>query len=233
MRLAWAVEALGEVPAAHLAPRDADRLYVLDDHRARRAAERVLPTLGRPRPALRRYYRFVLPELEAERGLEGLHAALEDEDGLFRHNVAERLGELGDPRSVAPLARHVERLLGAQPASTYEYDDAPPALVQGARSRFRDPRRSRAPSSPPARPPPGARHRREHPPRTRFAEFERSLVDPSSFPDRGPSSASRRGGPRRRRPGRRGRRLAPPRSRLMPGSPRPRRALRTAPTAGS
>lgn len=186
LRLAWAVEALGEVPAAHLAPRDADRLYVLDDHRARRAAERVLPTLGRPRPALRRYYRFVLPELEAERGLEGLHAALEDEDGLFRHNVAERLGELGDPRSVAPLARHVERLLGAQPASTYEYDDAPPALVLWVRAlaRFRATRGDRVLLE-------ALRHGHhqaraivaEHPPRTRafVPELERLLVDPSSF----------------------------------------------------
>src|SRR5262249_6167395 len=111
-----------------------------DDHRVRQAAEEAF--LSRSRswgglPKARRYYSFVLDDLEKRAGLEGLHDAVRDPLGVFRHNVATRLAERGDPSSIRPLAEATARLFAEPPTSTYEYDDAPPHVVAFVRALAR------------------------------------------------------------------------------------------------
>lgn len=100
-----------------------------DDHRVRRAAERAFAAWELPTPKTRPYFAFALPD-ELERLLETLRDPL----GVFEHNVATRLCELGDARAVRPLAEATARLFAAPPTSTYEYDDAPPPLVAFVRA---------------------------------------------------------------------------------------------------
>ena len=105
-----------------------------DDHRVRRAAEEAFAAWEVPVPATRRYYAFVVEQLEARGGLVALHEALRDPLGIFRHNVATRLAERADPSSVRPLAEATARLFAEPPTSTYEYDDAPSNLVAFVRA---------------------------------------------------------------------------------------------------
>jgi HEAT repeat protein len=78
-----------------------------------------------------------LDALEARGGLDALHEALRDPLGIFRHNVASRLAELGHASSVRPLAEATARLLAEPATSTYEYDDAPSHLVVFVRALAR------------------------------------------------------------------------------------------------
>jgi HEAT repeat protein len=105
-----------------------------DNHRVRRAAEEAFTALGVSVPTTRRYFSFVLDDLERRVGLEGLHDAVRDPLGVFRHNVATRIAERGDPSSARPLAEATARLFSEPPTSTYEYDDAPPHLVAFVRA---------------------------------------------------------------------------------------------------
>ncbi len=109
-------------------------LVTRDDHRVRRAAEEAFAAWNLPVPATRRYYAFVLEDLERRGGLEALHDAVRDSLGVFRHNVAARLAELASPASVRPLAEATARLFAEPPTSTYEYDDAPSHLVAFVRA---------------------------------------------------------------------------------------------------
>jgi len=104
------------------------------DHRVRRAAVEAFAAWEVPVPATRRYYAFVVEQLEARGGLTALHEALRDPLGIFRHNVATRLAERADPSSVRPLAEATARLFAEPPTSTYEYDDAPSNLVAFVRA---------------------------------------------------------------------------------------------------
>ena len=114
---------------------EAVRYFVTrDDHRVRRAAEEAFAAWEIPVPATRRYYAFVVEQLEARGGLIALHEALRDPLGIFRHNVATRLAERADPASVRPLAEATARLFAEPPTSTYEYDDAPSNLVAFVRA---------------------------------------------------------------------------------------------------
>ena len=114
---------------------EAVRYFVTrDDQRVRRAAEEAFAAWEVPVPATRRYYAFVVEQLEARGGLIALHEALRDPLGIFRHNVATRLAERGDPSSVRPLAEATARLFAEPPTSTYEYDDAPSNLVAFVRA---------------------------------------------------------------------------------------------------
>lgn len=109
---------------------EAVRYFVtLDDHRVREEAERAFSTWRLPVPKTRKYYAFLLEDLERQGGLEALHDALRDPLGVFRHNVATYLSDKGDPSSVGPLAEATARLFAEPPTSTYEYDDAPAHLV--------------------------------------------------------------------------------------------------------
>ena len=100
----------------------------------RKAAEAAFSAWGLPVPKVRPYFSFALPALERAGGLEALHEAVRDPLGVFRHNVATRLAELADPRSIRPLAEATARLFAEPPTSTYEYDDAPPHLVAFVRA---------------------------------------------------------------------------------------------------
>lgn len=105
-----------------------------DDHRVRRAAEEAFAAWGIEIPERRRYFAFTLDELEARGGLDALHEALRDSQGVFKHNVATRLAATPHPSSVRPLAEATARLFAEPPWSTYEYDDAPSHLVAFVRA---------------------------------------------------------------------------------------------------
>ena len=114
---------------------DAVRYFVTrDDHRVRRAAHEAFAAWGVTVPTTRRYYAFLLDELEALGGLDALHEALRDPLGVFRHNIATRLAERAQASSVRPLAEATARLFAEPPTSTYEYDDAPSHLVAFVRA---------------------------------------------------------------------------------------------------
>ncbi len=112
-------------------------LVTRDDQRVRKAAESAFSAWGLPVPKVRPYFSFALPELERVGGLDALHEAVRDPLGVFRHNVATRLAEIGDARSIRPLADATARLFAEPPTSTYEYDDAPPHLVAFVRALAR------------------------------------------------------------------------------------------------
>ncbi|WP_146655209.1 HEAT repeat domain-containing protein [Labilithrix luteola] len=117
---------------------EAIRYFVTrDDHRVRKAAESAFTALGVQVPQTRRYYSFVLEDLERRGGLDALHDALRDPLGVFRHNVATRLSAIGHASSVRPLAEATARLFAEPPTSTYEYDDAPSHLVAFVRALAR------------------------------------------------------------------------------------------------
>jgi HEAT repeat protein len=140
-RRVWAFRCLSEVGGVEF-DMDAVRYFVtLDDHAVRQAATHAFAMQGQRLPRVKPYYRFVLPELE-RRGLESLHQALHDKNGVFRYNVALRLAEIGHPSSVAPLVRSIRRLFEEPLTSTYEYDDAPHHLVWFCKAlkRMGDPR---------------------------------------------------------------------------------------------
>ncbi len=147
-RRAWALRALEELatiaktePSARI---EGDVLFLgheairhlvtRDDQRVRKAAEAAFSAWGLPVPKARPYFSFALPELERSGGLEALHEAIRDPLGIFRHNVATRLAEIADPRSIRPLAEATARLFAEPSTSTYEYDDAPPHLVAFVRA---------------------------------------------------------------------------------------------------
>lgn len=145
-RQVWAFRAIEELPPEVLVdPRtgvsildhETVRFFLVrDDLRVRKAAERAFTVIGLPLPNVRAYYAWALPD-----NLEALHEAVRDPLGLYRHNVATRLAEIGDPRSVRPLAEATSRLFAEPPMSTYEYDDAPPPLARFVRAlaSFNDP----------------------------------------------------------------------------------------------
>lgn len=147
-RRAWGLRALEELSGRAKTERgarvDAGALFLghhatrhlvtRDDHRVRRAAVAAFAAWGLPIPKVRSYYAFTLPDLERTGGLDALLEAVRDPLGIFRHNVATRLAELGDERSVRPLAEATARLFAEPPTSTYEYDDAPPHLVAFVRA---------------------------------------------------------------------------------------------------
>lgn len=152
-RRTWALQALEELAALPTKRGDAaarERKHALflgheavryfvtrDDHRVRKAAEAAFKALGVQVPQTRRYYSFVLDELERHGGLDALHDALRDPLGVFRHNVATRLSAIGHSSSVRPLAEATARLFAEPPTSTYEYDDAPSHLVAFVRALAR------------------------------------------------------------------------------------------------
>lgn len=125
--------AKGEALAPFLGHESVRYLLTRDDHRVRRAARRAFAAWRLALPTIRPYFSFALASLEA-RGLDALHEAVRDPLGIFRYNVAERLGTIGDPRSVRPLAEATAQVLAEPPTSTYEYDDAPPHLVAFVRA---------------------------------------------------------------------------------------------------
>jgi len=140
-RRVWAFRSFEEAGGAEF-DMDAVRYFVtMDDHAVRRAATAAFRARGHRVPRVRPYYRFVLPELE-RRGLDALHQALHDKNGVFRYNVALRLAAIGHPSSVGPLVRGLRRLFEEPLASTYEYDDAPHHLVWFCKAlkRIGDPR---------------------------------------------------------------------------------------------
>lgn len=112
-------------------------LVTRDDHRVRKAAESAFAAWALPVPTVRRYFAFVLPELERQGGLDALLEAVRDPLGIFRHNVATHLAAMDDPRTIRPLAEATARLFAEPPTSTYEYDDAPPHLVAFVRALAR------------------------------------------------------------------------------------------------
>jgi HEAT repeat protein len=124
----------GELFLGHEAVR---HFVTRDDHRVRKAAEAAFHAWAIPAPKVRRYFAFALPELERRGGLDALLEAVRDRLGIFRHNVATRLADIGDPRAVRPLAEATARLFTEPPTSTYEYDDAPPQLVAFVRALAR------------------------------------------------------------------------------------------------
>jgi len=109
-------------------------LVTRDDQRVRKAADAAFAAWGLPVPKVRPYFSSALRDLERAGGLDALHEAVRDPLGIFRHNVATRLAELADPRSIRPLAEATARLFAEPPTSTYEYDDAPPYLVAFVRA---------------------------------------------------------------------------------------------------
>lgn len=147
-RRAWGLRALEELAAIATTERSARieagalflghaairHLVTRDDHRVRRAANSAFAAWGLPATRVRPYFAFALPELERSGGLEALVEAVRDPLGIFRHNVATRLAEIGDERVVRPLAEATARLFAEPPTSTYEYDDAPPHLVAFVRA---------------------------------------------------------------------------------------------------
>ena len=134
-RAAGAARGQGNDVDPYFLGHEAVRYFVTrDDHRVRRAAVEAFAAWEIPVPATRRYYAFVVEQLEARGGLVALHEALRDPLGIFRHNVATRLAERADPSSVRPLAEATARLFAEPPTSTYEYDDAPSNLVAFVRA---------------------------------------------------------------------------------------------------
>jgi len=143
-RRMWALRSLRDLESVEL-PRRRDDLFFLgheairyfvtrDDLRVRRAAEKAFAAWGVPVPKARRYYSVVVDQLERDGGLEALHDAIRDPLGVYRHNVARRVAEIGDARSVRPLAEATARLFAEPITSTYEYDDAPKRLVAFVRA---------------------------------------------------------------------------------------------------
>lgn len=143
-RRMWALRSLRDLEGVS-APRRREDVYFLgheavrylvtrDDPRVRHAAEKAFAAWGVPVPKARRYYAVVVDELEREGGIDALHEAVRDPLGVYRHNVATRLAERADPRSVRPLAEATARLFAEPPTSTYEYDDAPKHLVAFVRA---------------------------------------------------------------------------------------------------
>lgn len=112
-------------------------LVTRDDARVRRAAEKAFSAWSVPVPKARRYYEVVVDELERDGGLEALHDAIRDPLGVYRHNVATRLAERADVRSVRPLAEATARIFAEPVTSSYEYDDAPKRLVAFVRALAR------------------------------------------------------------------------------------------------
>lgn len=146
-RRMWALRSLRDLHDVDV-PRRRDDHYFLgheavrylvtrDDARVRRAAEKAFGVWGIPVPKARRYYAVVVDELERDGGLEALHDAIRDPLGVYRHNVATRLAELADVRSVRPLAEATARIFAEPVTSTYEYDDAPKRLVAFVRALAR------------------------------------------------------------------------------------------------
>jgi len=147
-RRIWALRSLEELasskaglrgPGSESAPfflgHEAVRYFVTrDDQRVRRAAEASFAAWSIPVPATRRYFVFLLDELERGGGVGALHDALRDPLGGYRHNVATRLAGRAHPSSVRPLAEATARLFAEPPTSTYEYDDAPSHLVAFVRA---------------------------------------------------------------------------------------------------
>jgi hypothetical protein len=147
-RRAWGLRALEELATIAKTERnariDAGQLFLghdairylvtRDDHRVRKAAESAFAAWAIPVPRVRPYFSFMLPELERQGGFDALLEAVRDPLGIFRHNVATRLAEIDDERSVRPLAEATARLFAEPPTSTYEYDDAPPHLVAFVRA---------------------------------------------------------------------------------------------------
>lgn len=145
-RRVWALRAMKELADLGFRDRARSEFAVLlghesirhfvtrDDPRVRRAAEEAFTAWEVQVPKTRRYYAFVLDELERRGGLDALHDALRDPLGVYRHNVATRLAELADPRSIRPLAEATARLFSEPPTSTYEYDDAPAHVVAFVRA---------------------------------------------------------------------------------------------------
>lgn len=127
-RRVWAFRCLADVGGVEF-DMDAVRYFVtLDDHAVRNAATEAFHAQGQRVPRVRPYYRFVVPEIE-RRGLDALHQALHDKNGVFRYNVALKLAGIGHPSSVVPLVKSLRRLFEEPLTSTYEYDDAPHHLV--------------------------------------------------------------------------------------------------------
>jgi HEAT repeat protein len=147
-RRAWGLRALEELAAIATseaqAKIEADVLFLghesvrhfvtRDDHRVRKAAQSAFAAWGLPVPKVRSYFAFIVPEIERAGGIEALLEAVRDPLGIFRYNVATRLAEIGDVRSIRPLAEATARLFAEPPTSTYEYDDAPPQLVMFVRA---------------------------------------------------------------------------------------------------
>lgn len=139
-RQIWGLRALEELAAlgrkrpAILEDHELVRWFVTrDDQRVHRAATAAFRAWAVFVPRVRAYFSWTLPSLERG-GLDALHEAVRDPLGRFRHNVATRLAELGDPRSAKPLAQATARLFADPITSTYEYDDAPPPLVAFVRA---------------------------------------------------------------------------------------------------
>jgi hypothetical protein len=125
----------GAGEGAYFLGHDAVRYFVTrDDPRVRLAAESAFAAWGTPVPETRRYFTFVLDELEQSGGLAALHDAVRDPLGVYGHNVATRLAERAHASSVRPLAEATARLFAEPPTSTYEYDDAPAHLVAFVRA---------------------------------------------------------------------------------------------------
>ncbi len=140
-RRVWAFRCLAELGGAEF-DMDAVRYFVtLDDHAVRHAATEAFRLRGQRVPRVRPYFKMELPALE-RRGLDALHQALHDKNGVFRYNVALRIADIGHPSSVGPLVRSIRRLFEEPLTSTYEYDDAPHHLVWFCKAlkRMRDPR---------------------------------------------------------------------------------------------
>jgi hypothetical protein len=147
-RRAWGLRALEELavvdreersariePAGLFLGHEAIRHFLTrDDHRVRRAAETAFAAWELPVPKVRKYFAFALDDLERSGGLDALLEAVRDPLGIFRHNVATRLAEMGNARSIRPVAEATARLFAEPPTSTYEYDDAPPHLVAFVRA---------------------------------------------------------------------------------------------------
>lgn len=77
----------------------------------RKQALSAVKARGAKIPPIHKYYRFVLDDLYTQGGLEALHQALLDEQGLFRYNIAFKLADLQDPRSAEPLCIQIQKHL--------------------------------------------------------------------------------------------------------------------------
>jgi HEAT repeat protein len=143
----WALRALRDLQSVETPRRREDPYFVgheavrylvtRDDARVRRAAEKAFSAWSIPVPKARRYYEVVVDELERDGGIEALHDAIRDPLGVYRHNVATRLAERADVRSVRPLAEATARIFAEPVTSSYEYDDAPKRLVAFVRALAR------------------------------------------------------------------------------------------------
>jgi hypothetical protein len=110
-RRIWALRVLGTLPVIPAAL--AQPWTRVDAHDVRRAAIAALHERGVPAPPVHPYYRFILDDLFAEGGVAALHTALADPAGIFKTNVALKLGELAVPESVPHLVAHIRRIVGA------------------------------------------------------------------------------------------------------------------------